>query len=51
MHIYNLLGKDITSLVNRTEENSSKWIIDLSKLTKGIYFIKIDNESHTIHKN
>jgi len=38
--IYNLLGQDVTDLTKTIVDNSSKRVIDLSRLNQGIYGIK-----------
>lgn len=38
--VYNVLGQDVTHMVNEVEINLSSKIVDLSRLSKGLYYIK-----------
>lgn len=44
LHIYDMLGVEKKSIVIDSQEKR----IDLSQLTKGIYFVKVGNESKKI---
>ena len=48
--VYNILGEKITSLVNITEQNEQKIIIDFSNLQSGIYYVRTNTNIYKIYK-
>lgn len=48
--IYSVLGQDVTSLTQQIENNKTKLVIDLSKLTSGIYYLKTRTTTNKVYK-
>ena len=48
--ICNSLGQDVTMLTQRVDNNKTKVIIDLTKLSSGIYFVKTKTTTNKIYK-
>ena len=48
--IYNVLGQDVTMLTTRISSGDSKLVIDLSKLIRGIYYIKRKTTANMVSK-
>ncbi|RFC55277.1 DUF2341 domain-containing protein [Brumimicrobium aurantiacum] len=50
LNLISLTGKEITHLVKFTKLNSSKYILDISKLSKGQYLLKTKTKVYRIQK-
>tara|TARA_B100000809_G_scaffold266457_1_gene329273 strand:- start:7491 stop:8744 length:1254 start_codon:yes stop_codon:yes gene_type:complete len=50
INIYNTIGQDITLLTQQIENNETKVIIDLSKLSSGVYYIKTKTTGNKLYK-
>ena len=48
--IYNTLGQDVTLLTQQIENNKIKVVIDLTKLSSGIYYIKTKTTANKLYK-
>ena len=48
--IYNTLGQDVTSLTQKIVKNGEQLVIDLSKLSSGVYYIKTKTTSNKVYK-
>jgi len=48
--VYNIIGKNVTNQIILKEINETKIIIDLSKLSKGIYYIKTKTTANKVYK-
>lgn len=48
--IYNSLGQNVTILTQQNFENEGKLIIDLSKLSSGIYYLKSKTTAYKVYK-
>ncbi len=48
--LYNTLGQNVTSLVGQIITNENQVIIDLSKLSKGIYYVKTKTTANKVYK-
>lgn len=50
VHIFNLLGQDVSNLTTINRINESKITIDLSQLAKGVYYVKTRTSSNNVYK-
>jgi len=50
INIFNTLGQDISNFTTITEAKEEKFVIDLSNLTNGIYYIKTKNTANKAYK-
>ncbi|MFN4233466.1 MAG: T9SS type A sorting domain-containing protein [Bacteroidia bacterium] len=50
LKIYNMLGQDITALCLIINKNDGRFIIDLTRLSKGMYLIKTKTKVNTLYK-
>jgi len=48
--IYNTFGQNVTELTQKTVENEGELLIDLSKLSSGIYYIKTKTTANKVYK-
>ncbi len=48
--LYNTLGQNITSLTEQAITNENQVVIDISKLSKGMYYIKTKTTSNKVYK-
>ena len=48
--IYNILGENVTNQTLRTEDSIEKIIVDASRLSSGIYYIKTKTTANKVHK-
>ncbi|MCH2226091.1 MAG: T9SS type A sorting domain-containing protein, partial [Crocinitomicaceae bacterium] len=49
-NIYHILGKNVTPLTKQTAINENQLIIDISKLTKGVYCIQTKTTTYKFYK-
>ena len=49
--VYNVLGQDVTSQTQQTKSGESTLVIDLSKLTNGIYFLTTTSTANRVFKH
>lgn len=50
IHVYNLLGQEVTSLTQQVIHNKTKVEIDLSKLNPGMYYLNTKNTAYKLLK-
>lgn len=48
--IVNALGQEVTNLISITNKNDSTLLIDLSKLSQGIYYVKTKTTANIMYK-
>ncbi len=48
--IFTVLGQNVTLLTNLKEKTESKYVIDLSNLTPGIYYVRTKNTTSKVYK-
>jgi hypothetical protein len=48
--LYNTLGQDVTTLTKQSIESGGQLIIDLSKLSSGIYYVKTKTTANKVYK-
>ena len=48
--LYNALGQNVTSLIERVRTSENQWVIDLSKLNTGIYNIQTKTTANKVFK-
>jgi hypothetical protein len=48
--IYNTLGQNVTSLISQVIINESQMVIDISKLSVGIYYVKTKTTANKVYK-
>jgi len=48
--IYNTFGQNVTELTQKTVENEGELLIDLSKLSSGIYYVKTKTTANKVYK-
>ena len=50
LKIYDILGNNVTHMVQQIERDDSTAIIDVSNLKKGVYIVKTYTTAHKIYK-
>lgn len=50
VHIFNLLGQDVSNFTTINRINESKITIDLSQLAKGVYYVKTRTSANNVYK-
>lgn len=50
IRIVNALGQEVTNLISITNKNDSTLLIDLSKLSQGIYYVKTKTTANIMYK-
>lgn len=48
--IYNSLGQDVTRLTELTEVNEKTYLINISQLNSGLYFLKTKTTANKLYK-
>lgn len=48
--LYNTLGQNVTSLINLINTNETQLVIDLSKLNKGMFYVKTKTTTNKVYK-
>tara|TARA_B100000809_G_scaffold200916_1_gene201333 strand:- start:2933 stop:3952 length:1020 start_codon:yes stop_codon:yes gene_type:complete len=48
--LYNTLGQNVTSLTNQVILNETQLVIDISKLNRGVYYVKTKTTANKVYK-